>query len=55
VPVDVIQSNGRVSEVRLVCDQCGKIIGTCVMPNAQVKAQKVVICQNCRQQQATKP
>jgi DNA-directed RNA polymerase subunit RPC12/RpoP len=49
VPVEVIQSNKRISEVRLICDQCGKPIGTCIMTNVEAKNHKQIVCQNCQQ------
>jgi hypothetical protein len=52
LPVEIKHADERVAEVRLICDQCSKIIATCLMRKEQVEAKKEcqVICQNCKQQ-----
>ena len=47
-----MQSNGRVSEVRIVCDQCGNIVGTSLLPTAEAEAQRKqkAICQQCKEE-----
>ncbi|MCW4019081.1 MAG: hypothetical protein NWF00_10465 [Candidatus Bathyarchaeota archaeon] len=51
MPFEIIDSNSRVAEVRLICDDCGKFIGSRVMLKSQVEAirKKRVICHNCKE------
>jgi hypothetical protein len=47
-----IQTDGRVSEVRLVCDNCGKLIGISLLPTAKAEAQRKqkTVCQQCKEE-----
>jgi len=51
LPAEITQANGRVAEVRLVCDNCGQLIGTSLMPKSQAEDQVAsqVVCQHCRE------
>jgi hypothetical protein len=51
LPTEIVQSNGRVAEVRIICDNCGKIISASLMPIAKVEEQRKTktICQQCKE------
>jgi hypothetical protein len=51
LPTNITQFNERVAEVRLICDQCGTLIGISLMKKKQADAQKNgrVICQSCKE------
>ncbi|MCW4030497.1 MAG: hypothetical protein NWE92_12730 [Candidatus Bathyarchaeota archaeon] len=51
--IRVVQQNTRVAEVRIICDICGKLIGTSLIPTAELESQKnkKMTCCNCKQQQ----
>ena len=56
MPAEIIQANGRVAEVRTVCDNCGQFVGTRLMPKkqAEVQVKSQVLCQNCREDEDSK-
>jgi hypothetical protein len=51
LPTEITQSNARVAEIRLICDQCGQLIGTHILPMARVEKEKgaKIICQRCKE------
>ncbi len=51
MPAEVIQSNGHVAEVRFICDNCGRLIGTRLMLETQVEAKKntKTVCHQCKE------
>jgi hypothetical protein len=51
LPAEITQSNARVAEIRLICDQCGQLIGTHILSVAKAEKEKAVkvICQRCKE------
>ena len=51
MPVEVTESDGRVAEVRLLCDQCDTLIGIRVVLKTQVKPMEKagIICHQCKE------
>ncbi len=49
MPIEITQSNDRIAEVTLICDCCGKHIGTRLMPKAEVEVlmEKELFCGQC--------
>jgi len=46
----VLQRAERVAEVQFICDNCGKLVRTSLVPTKEIQAQegKEVICCQCR-------
>jgi hypothetical protein len=51
LPLRIIQSNDRISEVQFICDYCEKIIKTSLISKDEVDAQKnkSIVCWHCKQ------
>jgi hypothetical protein len=49
MPIEITQSNDRIAEVTLICDCCGKHIGTRLMPKIEVEAliARELFCGQC--------
>ncbi len=56
LPLRIIQSNDRIAEVQFICDFCGKLTKTSLIPKGEVDAQKekLIICWHCKQAKANK-
>ncbi|MGA2386790.1 MAG: hypothetical protein ABSG33_09680 [Candidatus Bathyarchaeia archaeon] len=50
MPIKILQCNDRVAEVQFICDDCGKLMRTCVVPAEEAKAQdsKRIVCCQCK-------
>ena len=49
MPIKVVQSNQRVSEVQFICDSCGKLVRTSLVANKEAEAKnKEILCCNCK-------
>jgi hypothetical protein len=50
LPIKIIQSNQRIAEAQFICDTCGKIVKTSLVPKEELDAQykKEVICYQCK-------
>ncbi len=53
LPAEVAGSDGKIVEVRFICDNCGTLIGTEFMRKTQAESRKntEIACQNCRKQE----
>ncbi len=51
MPAEITQANTYVAEVRVVCDQCGVLIGTRLMPRKQAESlvETRTVCQHCKE------
>jgi hypothetical protein len=51
LPIKILQNNKRVAETQFICDICGKLIRTCVIPQSDLEAEKskAVECWQCKQ------
>jgi hypothetical protein len=49
MPIVIVQQNEKVAEVKFICDCCGKLIKTSVIPQKEVDAQKnkTLTCYKC--------
>ncbi|XES77595.1 MAG: hypothetical protein ACBZ72_01655 [Candidatus Bathyarchaeia archaeon] len=51
MPYQIMDSNSRVAEVRVICDECGRLIGGRLMLLTEIenKRNEKVLCQNCKE------
>jgi hypothetical protein len=54
MPIEVLEENQHVAQIRLKCDKCGCYIGTRIILQSElaVKKQTVLLCNTCRQKQS---
>jgi hypothetical protein len=50
LPVEIVQSNGQVVEIRLICEKCGEIVLTQIIQESQLDLEKIriIACQRCK-------
>jgi len=51
LPLKILQNNERVAEVQFVCDSCGELAKTSMIPRKDLEAlkNKAVTCWQCKQ------
>ena len=51
MPLKILQNNERIAEVQFVCDSCGKLVKTSMIPKTDLDAlkNKAVTCWQCEQ------
>jgi hypothetical protein len=51
MPIVIVQQNEKVAEVKFICDCCGKLIKTSVIPKKELEEQKnqTFACFTCQQ------
>ncbi|MGD6853276.1 MAG: hypothetical protein ACQCN6_14555 [Candidatus Bathyarchaeia archaeon] len=52
MPAKIIQYNDRVAEVQFVCDACGKLVRTSLIPKTEAVAllKEQILCCQCKPQ-----
>ncbi len=51
MPIEVIEENQQVAQVRVACDYCGVYIGTRIVLKSDLEAKKVdSVCPQCRKE-----
>ncbi|MCW3995836.1 MAG: hypothetical protein NWE98_06775 [Candidatus Bathyarchaeota archaeon] len=56
MPIKIVEYNERVAEVQYICDLCGKIVRTSIVPKQETEEHTngKIICYNCRTSQTKK-
>jgi hypothetical protein len=56
MPIKIVQSNTKVAEVQYICDNCSRLVKTCLIPKKEAENLKEVkiICWQCKETKKTK-